>query len=104
MLFQQMAKAQDDGFARHAGGPGIQAGKLAVQRNVVQRLFHGPARRANQFSSRDYQVHFVQKFAFARPLGHQFKSAVGKAYSLQGCSTCEAMVGLTYAESPKTTQ
>ena len=36
-----MAKAQDGGLIRQAHGAGVQPCKLAVQRGVVQRFFHG---------------------------------------------------------------
>ena len=40
VLLQQVAKAQDGAFVGQAGEAGIQVCELAVQRDVVQRLFH----------------------------------------------------------------
>ena len=41
VLFEQVAKAQDGGLIGHLDQAGIKAGELAVQRRVVQGLFHG---------------------------------------------------------------
>ena len=41
VLFQQMSEAQDGAFVRQSCDADVEPGKLAVQRDVVQRFFHG---------------------------------------------------------------
>ena len=46
VFFQQMAEPQDGGLIGQTPNAGVQVGKLAVQRNVLQCLFHGRIRQA----------------------------------------------------------
>ena len=46
VLFQQMPEPQDGGLIRQSRAAGVKKGKLALQRGVVQGLFHGWVRQA----------------------------------------------------------
>lgn len=40
MLFEQVAKPQNGRFIRQAAGARVKVRELAIQRHIVQRLFH----------------------------------------------------------------
>jgi len=46
VIFEQVAEPKDGALIGEAANAGVQVRKLAVQRNVVQRLFHGRVRQA----------------------------------------------------------
>ena len=61
VLLQQVAKAQDGAFVGQAGEAGIQVCELAVQRDVVQRLFHGRVGVAKELLQQVNAQHGLQR-------------------------------------------
>jgi len=48
VLFQELPKAQDGGFIGDTADGGIQAGEIAVQRDIMQALFHRWVRTSDE--------------------------------------------------------
>jgi hypothetical protein len=128
--FEQAAKAQDRAFIGQAVDARIKFRKLAVQRDVMQSLFHGRIlqtkpllhevntqqgehrkRRAtclarwrmrlNQRDQRGPRHHRVHfSEQFTLALGDKLKLAVGKAFLFHQRLTSERLISMTYADLP----